>query len=54
MSETVYEAKRQTVEEKKSHASVESTEAQTPTVEKTPEIVIRKNMALGKSPLLGD
>ncbi len=54
MAETVYEAKRQTAEEKKAQPPLESKKARTPAVEKTPEIVMRQNMALGKSPLLGD
>ncbi len=54
MAEKAYEAERQTAEEKQAHAAPE-TKAEEPVVsQKAPEIVVRNNMNLGKSPLLGD
>ncbi len=54
MSESVYTAERQTAEEKKAHEAPEAKPAEPQVTQKAPEIVVRKNMNLGKSPLLGD
>lgn len=54
MAEKVYEAERQTAEEKKSHKTPEVATEESNVPQKTPELVVRRNMTLGKSPLLGD
>ena len=54
MAEKAYEAVRQTAEEKKQHEASEVKPSEPVAPQKSPEIVVRRNMTLGKSPLLGD
>lgn len=54
MAEKAYEAERQTAEERKQHEAPEAKPEEAVVPQKAPEIVVRRNMTLGKSPLLGD
>lgn len=54
MAEKAYEAERQTAEERKAHETSEAKPSETIVPQKSPEIVVHRNMTLGKSPLLGD
>lgn len=54
MAENIYEAERQTAEERKTHETPEVKPQESEVPQKTPELVVHQNMTLGKSPLLGD
>lgn len=54
MIESIYTAERQTAKEKKTHEAPERKTEEPVAVQKAPEIVVHKNMNLGKSPLIGD